>query len=347
MIFDRLNINDNLYDNLNYNLITMKISKLKTMKRLLLIPLFFFFVIQSYTQGKTITGKVTDGDTGEPLPGVNVLVEGTQQGAVTNGDGNYSIDVPSESSTIVFSFIGYINEKMTVGSQTVIDIQLVPELQTLDAVVVVGYGTMKKSDISGSIVSVKDKDLKQVKTTNVIESIEGKAAGVDITRSSGEAGSGFNITIRGNRSLGSGGASNDPLYIVDGVEYGSGININPNDIASMEILKDISSTAIYGAKGANGVVIITTKKGVEGKAIITYSAYYGVNKPLGALPYGDRDYYMQYKNDLTNFKQYTRSNVWLPDSELISHLNLKESQKGPIPTGLTSYIVMVICKTIF
>ncbi len=262
---------------------------------------------------KEITGNVKDDNTGEALPGVNVVLKGTNTGTITDADGHYTLSISNDQDVLVFSFIGYLTESITVGNQSVINMNLVPDIVSMQEVVVVGYGTMKKSDISGSIVSIKEKDLQQVKTTNVIESIEGKAAGVDITKSSGEAGAGFSIQIRGARSL---SGSNSPLYIVDGVEYGSGIDINPNDIASMEILKDISSTAIYGAKGANGVVIITTKKGVEGKTNITYSAYYGVNKPLGALPYGDRDYYLQYKNDLTNFKQYTRSNVWLPDSEL-------------------------------
>ena len=265
------------------------------MKKLLFIPLFFFCALQLFAQEIVVTGKVTDGETGDPLPGVNVVIEGTQQGTVTDVDGGYEITVPSGQITLLYSFIGYLTEKATVGNRTTINIQLVPELKSLEEVVVVGYGTMKKSDLTGAVSSITEEDIQSVKASNAVEALQGKIAGVDMTRSSGRAGSGYNILVRGARSF---SASNAPIYIVDGVDYGSNININPNDIASMEVLKDASATAIYGSRGANGIIIITTKKGEQGKASINFNMYYGVTSPLGKLKIGKRDDYLQMTRDI-------------------------------------------------
>jgi TonB-linked SusC/RagA family outer membrane protein len=262
----------------------------------------------------TVSGTVRSSDE-QPLPGVNVLIKGTATGTTTDIDGKYTIEVLSEDDILVFSMIGMLREEIVVGSQTDISITLLEDLVGLDEVIVVGYGTMKKSDVTGAITSLKDEDLTQVKSTNVIENLQGKAAGVDITRTSGEAGSGFDIRIRGERSL---SGSNDPLYIVDGVQYGKSIDINPSDIESIEILKDVSSTAIYGSKGANGVVIITTKKGHLGKPKITFSTYYGNNKPLGSLPYMDRNDYLNFKQDLAKYSIYYQTGEW-PDEAEVSY----------------------------
>ena len=276
------------------------------MKRLLFIPLFIFCVLQLFAQEIVVTGRVLDGESGEPLPGVNVVIDGTQQGTVTNINGVYELPVPSAQSTLIFSFIGYLSERVEVAGRTVIDIQLVPELQSLDEVVVVGYGTMKKSDLTGAVSSIREEDIQSVKASNAVEALQGKIAGVDMTRSSGRAGSGYNILIRGERSF---SAENKPVYIVDGVEYGSNININPNDIASMEVLKDASATAIYGSRGANGVILITTKRGEQGKANITFNTYYGITSPLGKLDIADRDGYLQMTRDI-----YRTNNVAYWDS---------------------------------
>jgi TonB-linked SusC/RagA family outer membrane protein len=250
-----------------------------------------------------VTGKVLDGESGEPLPGVNVVIDGTQQGTTTNLSGVYELAVPSAQSALIFSFVGYLNERVNVAGRTVIDIQLIPELQALDEVVVVGYGTMKKSDLTGAVSSIREEDIKSVKASNAVEALQGKIAGVDMTRSSGRAGSGYNVLIRGERSF---SAENDPIYIVDGVYYGSTIDINPNDIASMEVLKDASSTAIYGSRGANGVILITTKKGEAGKAKISFNTYYGYTTPLGKLDIADREGYLQMTRDIyrTNHPEY-------------------------------------------
>jgi len=279
---------------------------LKRYFQLTLVLALLFSMNSLFAQEREITGMISDAETNEPLIGVNVSVKGTTVGAITDFEGHYAIKA-SSGQVLLFSYVGYQDQEVEITDQTVINVVLNLSTEELDEVVVVGYGTMRKSDVTGSIVSISDDDLKQVKSTNVIESIQGKAAGVDIVKTSGEAGSGFGITVRGERSL-SGG--NSPLYIVDGVQYGSGIDINPNDIASMEILKDVASTSIYGARGANGVVIITTKKGTEGMSKVTYSSYIGINEPLGRLPYSDRDYYIQYKTDLARIKDYNRTGVW-------------------------------------
>ncbi|GAA4384737.1 TonB-dependent receptor [Hymenobacter koreensis] len=223
-------------------------------------------------QTRTLTGKVQDSATGEALPGVNVVLKGTSIGTVTNESGSFSLNVPEGDATLVFSYVGYLPETVSAGLKSAISVGLRPDQKALDEVVVIGYGTVKKSDVTGAIVSVKEEDLKKVPAGNVMETLQGRLPGVDITRSSGSASSGVNITVRGNRSL---TANNGPLFIVDGVQYNSIQDINPNDIQSMEVLKDAASTAIYGSRGANGVIIVNTKKGASGKTRVSVNSYIG------------------------------------------------------------------------
>lgn len=225
-----------------------------------------------YAQNKKITGTVTDSKQ-EPLIGVNVTLKGNSSvGTITDIDGNYTLSVPSDKAVLIYSYIGYTSQEVTVGQQSTINIILKEDAQALDEVVVVGYGVVKKRDLVGSIASVKSQDITAVPTSNVLESMQGKIAGLDMTRSSGQPGSSFNFTIRGNRSL---TASNAPLILVDGIAYGADIDINPNDVESIEVLKDASTTAIYGSRGANGVILVTTKKGKEGKVKVDLNAYWG------------------------------------------------------------------------
>ncbi len=251
-------------------------------------------------QQSRITGTITDGSTGEPLIGVNVSVEGTQGGTVSDAAGRYSIEVGPES-ILVFSYIGYLTEKIPVVSQAVIDVKLMPNIQELEEVVVVGYGTQKKSDITGSVVSVTNEQLTTRPVTNVFQAIQGKAAGVDITTSlrPGEMG---DIYIRGVRSLETDDddderIANKPLYVVDGIPLlsGSGIEtLNEKDIESVEILKDASATAIYGSMGANGVILVTTKRGTEGKFQIDYSGSYTSEKMIWRSEYMDVAEFMEF-----------------------------------------------------
>jgi len=225
-------------------------------------------------QNRTIKGQISDAKTGETLIGVSVLVKGTSIGTSTDNKGNFSVNVPNNNSILVINYVGYAKREIAVGANAELKITITANETTLDDVVVVGYGTVKKRDLTGSVVSVKGEDIAKVPTANPLESIQGKVPGVDITRSSGAASSGVNINIRGTRSI---SAGNGPLIIVDGVQYSSLQDINANDIASMEVLKDASSTAIYGSRGANGVILVTTKKGVTGQAVISLNSYYGVS----------------------------------------------------------------------
>ena len=284
-----------------------RIKLFKWQIRTLFVLSFIIVTVSAAIAQVSVSGTISSSTDDMPLPGVNITIKGTTTGTISDLDGKYTLQVTSKEDILVFSMVGMLAAEETVGDQTEINISMVEDLVGLDEIVVVGYGTMKKSDVTGSIVSLKDEDLTQVKTTNVIESLQGKAAGVDISRSSGEAGSGFSIKIRGERSL---SGNNDPLYIVDGIQYGSGIDINPSDIASIEILKDISSTAIYGSKGANGVVIITTKKGTKGQTKVSFSTYSGWNSPLGELPYMNSSDYLAWKDDYYRFEEYYNSGVW-------------------------------------
>jgi len=241
-----------------------------------------------------ITGTVTDATDGSPLPGAGIVILGTTTGVVSDANGAYVIEAPADG-TLIISYMGYLAETIAIEGRTKVDVVLTPDLTKLDEVVVIGYGTMKKSDLTGAVSSVKEEDIKGIKSSNAVEALQGKVAGVDMTRSDGRAGSGYSILIRGARSF---SADNDPIYIVDGVDYGSNININPNDIASMEVLKDASSTAIYGSRGANGIILITTKKGSQGKINVTFNTYYGYTTPLGEIPMGDADYYLQMTRDM-------------------------------------------------
>jgi len=226
-------------------------------------------------QNRSLSGVVSDAKNGATLIGVSILVKGTNQGTSTDANGKFSIAVPGNKAVLVINYVGYVKQEVEAGTQAQLNIRLAPDETALSEVIVIGYGTVKKRDLTGSVVSVKGDDIAKVPSSNPLESIQGKVPGVDITRSSGSASSGVNINIRGTRSI---SAGNGPLIVVDGVQYSSLQDLNPNDIASMDILKDASSTAIYGSRGANGVILITTKKGISGQATVSLNTYYGLSK---------------------------------------------------------------------
>lgn len=225
--------------------------------------------VLSVMQGKTIKGQILD-ETGESMIGVSVLVKGTTIGTVTDFDGNYTLEVPSGKNILEISYIGYKTKEITIGNNSLINIKMEPDTQALDEVVVIGYGTVKKRDLTGAVASMKNEDVTVAPTSNVMEALQGKIAGMDIVKSSGQVGEDVSILLRGSRSI---YGSNEPLFIIDGIP-GSYSQVNPSDIESVDVLKDASSTAIYGSAGANGVVIITTKRGKE-KATVNFDAYYG------------------------------------------------------------------------
>ena len=220
-------------------------------------------------QQNQIKGTVVD-EFGEPMIGVTIKVKGAQVAGITDIDGNFTLNA-KEGAEIEFSYIGYLTQTLKLKSG--MQVQMKPDSQMMEEVVVIGYGTMKKRDLTGAITTVKSEDITINPGTNPMEALQGKVAGLDITKSSGQAGSGVSMQLRGNRSL---EASGNPLFIIDGMP-GDYATLNPNDIESIEVLKDASSTAIYGSSGANGVVIITTKGGKEGKLAINFNAYLGIN----------------------------------------------------------------------
>ncbi len=236
---------------------------------------------------RTVKGKVSD-EKGEGLPGVSILVKGTQRGMITDSDGNFSIEVPDDDAVLVFSFVGYVSEEVVVGNRISIEVSMKVDEKGLEELVVVGYGTQKKRDLTGAISSVKAEELTLTSTPDVGRALKGKLAGLMVRENSAQPGGGIDILVRGAGSV---NASNAPLIVVDGFpiadlqqpssggRYNAGTHsvlnsFNPNDIASVEVLKDASATAIYGARAANGVILITTKKGAQGKATLDYSASY-------------------------------------------------------------------------
>ena len=244
------------------------LSRLGKLQRLFLVALFSVLAIGAAAQSKTVSGTVID-QTGEPVIGANVLVKGTTNGVITDLDGRFTLSNVPNNGTISISFIGYKDQEISVAGKTNFQVTLQEDNAMLDEVVVVGYGVQKKSDVTGALTRVGSKELNAKPVSNAFEALQGKAAGVDIT-SSQRPGSVGSIRIRGNRSL---NASNTPLYVVDGVPLSAGgiETLNPRDIESIDILKDASSTAIYGSRGANGVVLVTTKRGKVGQFALNYS----------------------------------------------------------------------------
>jgi TonB-linked SusC/RagA family outer membrane protein len=256
-------------------------------------------------QGITVTGRVTSVEDGEGLPGVNIIVKGTSLGTVSDVEGNYSLNVPDENAVLVFSSVGFIVEEITVGSQTVIDMALAPDLTSLEEIVVVGYGTMRKSDVTGSVSSVTPKELVDRPVVNLGQALQNKVSGVQVIKQgAGYPGSNPLIRVRGTNSINS---NADPLFVVDGIVGVSNAlkNINPQDILTMDVLKDASATAIYGTRGANGVIMITTKRGDVGKVKVNYngSATLGTMQRHNYTVTADQFFYL-YEQAFTNTPKY-------------------------------------------
>ncbi|MBK7009612.1 MAG: SusC/RagA family TonB-linked outer membrane protein [Saprospiraceae bacterium] len=239
--------------------------------------IFYLFLLMSplWVMAQTITGVVRFADNTDAAIGVSVYIKGTDNGTITDLDGKYSLEVKSKADVLVFSYIGYTTVEEIVGDRTTIDVTLAENSSQLDEVVVVGYTTQKRSEISGSVASIKSKDLAERPILRVEQALQGKVAGVQVAQSSGSPGSPLTVRIRGIGTIN----NSDPLYIVDGVAVDGLDFLNPNDIENIDILKDAASSAIYGSRGANGVVLITTKKGSKEKqGTISYDFYYGVQR---------------------------------------------------------------------
>jgi TonB-linked SusC/RagA family outer membrane protein len=288
------------------------------MKHKISYLLTFVFVLlwgqNLFAQQIAIAGKVT-GEDNAPIPGVSVSVKGTTVGTVTDPNGNYSLTVPKDAKTLVFSFIGMLTEEVEIGSRTQIDTKLLPDITSLNEVVVIGYGSVKKTDVTTSISSINQKELKTLPVAGIDQAIQGRLSGVTVTNNGGQPGGGVSVRVRGITSVN----GNEPLYVIDGVPFQNPVNtqdqsflgggsgqtaqsvmasINPADIESIDILKDASAQAIYGSRAANGVVLITTKKGKAGEGKIVYDTYYGLQTIPKKLPVMNLRQFADYQNSI-------------------------------------------------
>ncbi|MDP4207247.1 MAG: TonB-dependent receptor [Bacteroidota bacterium] len=281
-------------------------------------------VTQGVMLQQKITGTVTDKNTGETLPGVSIIVKGTTTGVITDIQGKFTIEVSDPNAILMFSYVGYFSQEVKAAGQSILDLKLTPDVQKLDEVVVIGYGTVKKRDLTGSVSSVKADDIVKAPTSNVMEAIQGKIPGMDVVRSSGAAGAGVNISIRGTRTVDVlNVGANKPLVIIDGIQGGDYSDLSSNDIESVEVLKDASSTAIYGHMGAGGVIIITTKKAKAGKTKVSYNGYYGVNG-LTSYPYGRMgDDYIAFRREA-----YKANNTYTSDQAMFTTQEWNAMQAG-------------------
>lgn len=233
-------------------------------------------------QQRVVTGLVTESD-GNPLPGVTIMEKGTTNGTLSDATGNYRITLTTSNPVLVFSFVGYTSAEVSVGSRSVVTVSLAASEVGLDEIVVIGYGTVKKSDLTGSVASIRGDVMRDVPASNISQALQGRISGVDMSQTSTKPGATMQIRVRGSRSL---NAINDPLVVVDGIPFAGSIgDINPSFIKSIDILKDASATAIYGSRGANGVILITTNQGYAGqKAQVTYNSYVGLKKVFAPYP---------------------------------------------------------------
>ena len=328
----------------------------KSISEFIMCFMLSLFSLTAFAQIK-ITGTASDAETGEPLSFITIQIKGTTAGTTSDMDGNYSIEVPNRDAILVYSYIGYRSQEIKVGNQTHINVRLSEDVETLDEVVVVGYGVQNKRDVTGSIAKVGSEELMSVPTSSFDAALQGRAAGVQVTQTSGLAGSGAAIRVRGIASITAGG---DPLIVVDGIPIMQNAgdragaaqdnpmsSINANDIESIDILKDASATAIYGSRGANGVVLITTKRGKSGKPQINFSskvAFSTTNRKVDMLE--TKDYLDIYKEALENDYKFNPSGATYPStvssypggySEEQALLNNTDWQDLITRTGISTY----------
>jgi TonB-dependent starch-binding outer membrane protein SusC len=298
----------------------------KIARLLLLTCLLFTLASSAFSQQAKVTGKVTDATTGEVLPGVTILIKGTTKGAVTDGNGMYSLDVPDKNAVLVFSSISYTPQTIPVSGKSVIDVSLLASSKSLDEVVVVGYGTAKRSNLTTAQTSVTSKDMERTMNTTLEQAIQGRTASTYITQNSGQPGGGISVNIRGVNSI---NGSNEPLYVIDGVQIaGSSVNygpqsssnplsgLNPNDIADIQVLQGPSATALYGSRATNGVLLITTKRGKAGDTKITYNYQFALQTPPRHLDVMNLQQYAQYVKEFHSILGGTTPQEFLDPSIL-------------------------------
>lgn len=298
------------------------------LRRVLLLLTLLVGIIPGRAQqpGTEITGTVVE-ERGGALPGVTVQVKGTTIGASTDPNGKFALRVPEGAKELVFSYIGYSPQTVEIGSRRQFSVTLREDATALADVVVVGYGTQKKSQTTGAISSVTSEEIAELPVSNARQALQGRAAGVDVIQSGSQPGGGVTVRIRGRRSI---NASNDPLYVVDGIPLAGGIDdINPQDIASLEVLKDASATGIYGSRGANGVVLVTTKRGKSGKTVVGYDGYYGFSDPLGKVEVMNGAQFAEYKRESRrSVGDYNDANPEAADARLFTPTELEGIAEG-------------------
>ncbi|WP_211365938.1 SusC/RagA family TonB-linked outer membrane protein [Chitinophaga japonensis] len=291
------------------------------------------FYAWSQTSGP-VGGRVTD-ENGQPVPGATIVIKGTSTGTVTNEDGIFKLNAPG-NGVLLISSVGFTSREISINNRSNIPVTLGMGSKGLEEVVVVGYGTSKRRDVTGAIASVSSETLKEVPAPNLISQLKGRTAGVSIVSNGATPGVGGQIRIRGNRTItnsqGNSDALDGPLLVLDGIPYGGSINdLNPDDIANLEILKDASATAIYGSRGAGGVILITTKRGKPGRPVISYDSYYGISSVMGKYKVMNGQEYAQFKEDAA---AYNRSN-W-PGSGGTSSYLLTQAEKDALAAGIST-----------
>jgi TonB-linked SusC/RagA family outer membrane protein len=288
------------------------------MKRFIYLLLFSMLYLEAVAQVR-ISGKVTDAKDNKPIPGVTVRVRGASTATTTDPNGNFSISVSGSQAILVFSYTGYVTQERPAGTGAAVNVELSTQSNALSEVVVIGYGTVKKSDLTGAVASVKGERLVDRPVVNVSQALQGKVAGVDVSVNSTAPGAAAKVRIRG---IGSINSNIDPLYVIDGVVGVDPNSINPNDVASLEVLKDASSTAIYGSRGANGVIMITTKRGRAGRATISYENNLYVSELSRHLEtLNAKEFVQVYNESFANGQKFDpEGGVWGPPAAL-NHIN--------------------------
>ncbi|WP_165933448.1 TonB-dependent receptor [Arundinibacter roseus] len=274
---------------------------------------------------QSIRGRVIGAENQDPLPGVSVVIKGTNRGTVTSADGTFQLTVPDAQAVLVFSFVGYLSQEIEAGNRSELTVTMVADIKALNEVVVVGYGTQRRADVTGALSSVSAKDIKDIPSPSLDASMTGRMPGVYVAQTTGTPGGGLNVRVRGTGSI---GAGNEPLYVIDGFPVTANYNqvsnplnsINPNDIESIEVLKDASATAIYGSRGSNGVVIVTTKSGKSGKMSVEIDSYAGIQNVTKTLDMMNAQEFAQYIKD-------SRNNAWVDTG---GNIDAPNAQRGAI-----------------
>lgn len=287
--------------------------------KLMLSVVMILFALVSNAQQLTVSGVIKDQNDGMGLPGVNVVEKGTQNGTITDIDGKYSITV-NTNSTLIFSYVGYKTLEKEVNGAAILNVDMASDLTELDELVVIGYGVQKKKVVTGAISTVKSEEITSRPILRVEEAMQGRTPGVQVTSLSGQPGEALTVRVRGTGTT----QNSNPIYVVDGIRVGGIDYLNPNDIESMDILKDAGSAAIYGASAANGVVLITTKKGKAGKVNVTYSGYYGIQNPVKQLDMLNAQQYMEYWNEAKTNSGITKPEEFFDLNEITANTNWQD-----------------------